>query len=248
MKKKIETIVGLFVISGNSIFTTTDLEEDLVVNAIFQKIEYIVTIQTSNKKYFSGKSLETAKMEDHNIIHNLINIIIKQAFRDTDLRQIGKQPRFFDVAKAVNIENSDLQACPGFRASAFNYTAGMTIVIDNISKFISNKTCLERIYEIYNDKFCKDFNSKIFSEFQYKSVIGIWGHKKAYIVHDIIFEKNPVTQCFIDFNGDVQSIAEYFLNTYKLKVTDKKQPLFLTKINGKDCHLCPEFCTVDGVP
>ena len=65
--------------------------------------------------------MEMAKMEDHNIIHNLINIIIKQAFRDTNLRQIGKQPRFFDVSKAIEVEGSGLQACPGFRASAFNY-------------------------------------------------------------------------------------------------------------------------------
>jgi len=46
------------------------------------------------------------------------------------------------------VEGSGLQACPGFRASAFNYTSGLTLVLDNINKFISNKTCLERIQEI----------------------------------------------------------------------------------------------------
>lgn len=79
------------------------------------------------------------------MMHTLLNIIVKQAFRETKLRQIGKQPRFFDISKAITIDGSDLQACPGFRASAFNYTSGLAIVIDNINKFISNKTCLQRI-------------------------------------------------------------------------------------------------------
>ena len=78
-------------------------------------------INVDSKKFFSGKNIDAAKMEDHNVIHTLVNIIIKQAFRDTDLRQIGKQPRFFDISKAVSVEGSGLQACPGFRASAFNY-------------------------------------------------------------------------------------------------------------------------------
>jgi hypothetical protein len=44
------------------------------------------------------------------------------------------------------------------------------------------------------------------------------------------------------------SVAEYFLKAYELKVTDRKQPLFVVKINGKMCHLPTEFCAIDGVP
>jgi hypothetical protein len=145
IRRRVESILGLYVISGRSVFTTTDLTESLLIQTEFQSIKYEVVISVDSKKFFSGKSLATAKMEDHNIIHNLINIIIKQAFRDTNLRQIGKQPRFFDVAKAIEVEGSGLQACPGFRASAFNYASGLVLVIDNINKFLSNKSCLERI-------------------------------------------------------------------------------------------------------
>jgi hypothetical protein len=187
-------------------------------------------------------------MEDHNIMHTLLNIIVKQAFRETKLRQIGKQPRFFDVSKAIEIEGSGLQACPGFRASAYNYTSCMAIVLDSINKFISNKTCLERIHEINGANEFRDKQSKILQEFQYKTVIGAYGHKKTYIVEDIDFKRNPVTTRFETHDGKKMSIAEYFLKTYDLKVTDLKQPLFVVKINGKDCHIPPEFCTIDGVP
>ena len=35
--------------------------------------------------------------KDNTVAQNLINIIVKQAFRDTTLKQIGRSPRFFDV-------------------------------------------------------------------------------------------------------------------------------------------------------
>ena len=149
IRRRVESLLGLYVISGKSVFTTTDLTESLLLEAEFQSNKYEVVISADTKKFFSGKSLAQAKMEDHNIIHNLVNIIIKQAFRETNLRQIGKQPRFFDISKAIEVEGSGLQACPGFRASAFNYASGMTLVIDNINKFLSNKSCLERIKEIF---------------------------------------------------------------------------------------------------
>jgi hypothetical protein len=179
-------------------------------------------IDVESKKYFSGKQLSQAKMEDHNIMHTLLNIIVKQAFRETKLRQIGKQPRFFDVAKAIEVAGTGLQACPGFRASAYNYTSGLTIVIDSINKFISNKSCLERINEILDSTDGRDKTMQILREFQNKTVIGAYGHKKTYYVEDIDFKKNPVNTRFQTHDGKKMSIAEYFLKNYDLKVTDMK--------------------------
>ena len=61
----------------------------------------------------------------------------------------------------------------------------MTLVIDNINKFLSNKSCLERIQEIFASDTIRDMKDKkaqVLAEFKYKSVIGIWGNKKTYIV------------------------------------------------------------------
>lgn len=56
---------------------------------------------------------------DNSVSQNLINIIIKQAFRDTDLKQIGKVPRFFDTQNAIELTQSNLRILSGFKASAF---------------------------------------------------------------------------------------------------------------------------------
>lgn len=108
IKRKIDTILGLYATSGRCVYTTTDLDEDVIISAEFRGISYEVIINVASKTYISGKQLEGAKMEDHSVMHTLLNIIVKQAFRETNLRQIGRQPRFFDVTKAVTVEGSGL--------------------------------------------------------------------------------------------------------------------------------------------
>ena len=53
-------------------------------------------------------------------------------------------------------------------------------------------------------------------------MIANWGNRKAYIVKDVIFDKNPVTKFFSDSNGNKVSVAEYFLKTYGLKTTHRE--------------------------
>jgi len=246
-KKKLEMMLGIYVISGNNIFTTCDIPESFKMNVEYKSVVYEIIIDAGTKSFFSGNRLNSLKMEDHNVAHTLINIIIKEAFRQTHLRQIGKVPRFFDTTKAIEIPGADLQVWPGFRASAFNYQSGLALVIDNVNKFMSTTSCLQRIHDIMHNS-PKNPQQQIVREFKGQSVIANWGNKKAYIVSDMIFDQTPLTIFFDDSKGAKVSVAEYFLRTYNMKISDRNQPLFLCKIGGKDCHLPTEFCTIDGVP
>lgn len=109
---------------------------------------------------------------------------------------------------------------PGFKASAFNYQSGLALVIDNINKFMSTTTCLQRIHEIYKMQM-KNPESQILREFKGQSVIANWGNKKAYIVNNVIFDKNPITKFFADHDGNKISVAEHFSKTYGLKTTQR---------------------------
>ena len=48
-------------------------------------------------------------------------MIIKQSFRETNLRQIGKSPKFFDLdpKNVIEMENLKIRILCGFKASAF---------------------------------------------------------------------------------------------------------------------------------
>ena len=79
-------LLGQYVLAGKTVFTTTDLDESLLIEAKFNQMDYLVKINHESKKYFSGKQLQSAKMEEHNVIQTLLNNIIKQGFRETKLR------------------------------------------------------------------------------------------------------------------------------------------------------------------
>jgi len=81
----------------------------------------------------------------------LLNVIIKQAFRETNLKQLGRSPRFFDMQNPIDLSQQGLKIWSGFKASAIQSEIGCTLAIDNIFKFMTTKTCLQRIYEIKND-------------------------------------------------------------------------------------------------
>jgi hypothetical protein len=76
-KRKVDAILGLYVQSGRNVFTTTNIEETLTIDVKFRDIEYTIIIDAASKKYIAGKGMKEAKMEDHSIMHTLLNIIVK---------------------------------------------------------------------------------------------------------------------------------------------------------------------------
>ena len=51
-----------------------------------------------------------------------------------------------------------------------------------------------------------------------------------------------------EHNGEKISIHDYFFRTYKLKLQQPDQPLFVCKVAQKEFYLPPELCLIDGVP
>jgi len=74
------------------------------------------------------------RQSDNDISHTLLNILLKEGFRQTSLRQLGAIPRFFDTKKAVQA-TEDLMIMPGFRATAMNTQSGLIVTLDSLNKF-----------------------------------------------------------------------------------------------------------------
>lgn len=142
----LEKALGLYVVSGKTIYTLAEIDETLEWTTTFKgqhctiKIdkELMTTVNLSGE--FANK--------DNSVAQNLINIIVKQGFRDTALKQIGRSPRFFDMEHPITLERQGLRIWSGFKASAFNSETGLTLAIDSIFKFMTTTTCLQRMYEL----------------------------------------------------------------------------------------------------
>jgi hypothetical protein len=97
----LEKALGLNVVSGESIYVLTELEESAKFDVSFRSVKYTIVIDKSSQSIvqLNGEFSNSA----NSVSQNLINIIIKQAFRETNLKQIGKVPRFFDVQHPIEL-------------------------------------------------------------------------------------------------------------------------------------------------
>ena len=142
-------------------------------------------------------------------------MILKNAFKDTKMKQIGRAPRFFDVEQPIQCA-ANIMIWQGFKASAFQSQMGCTLVMDSIFKFMSTKSCLDRIIEIqqqYRDNKAQ-FKIAVEQEFSQKSCIANWGNKRTYFVDEVVWNKTPANQTF-DYQGETITMVDYFRNTYK---------------------------------
>lgn len=242
----LEKALGPFVVSGQQIYTLTEIDESIEFNTVFRGERASIKI---DRDYGQQVSLTNDFVNKENsVTQNLINVIIKQAFRETNLKQLGRSPRFFDVQNPIDMSRAGLTVWQGFKASAIQSEFGCTLAIDNIFKFMSNKTCLERIRELEREAGSQHrFEQLVKLEFNQKTVIADWGNKRTYIVTDIAFDRNPVNTTFT-FNEQTIKVAEYFQQVYDKRITDLKQPLFKIQITDQEYFLPPEFCMIDGVP
>lgn len=82
--KALELALGLYVPSGKSIYMLTELEEDVKLNVCLRGTTYTIVIgkETQSMQTLSGQFNNS----DNSADQSLINIIIKQAFRDTNLK------------------------------------------------------------------------------------------------------------------------------------------------------------------
>jgi len=76
------------------------------------------TIVIEKCSAFLLDDLNNSKMEDHPVALSFINSIIKNSLRNSQLRQIGRNPRFFMPAQAKTFQNQ-VETWPGFFTSSW---------------------------------------------------------------------------------------------------------------------------------
>ena len=80
----LERGVGHFVCSGKSIYTINEIEEDLTFKTTFRGEDYIISIDKTTEAPMMLD--DTFANKDNDVKQQLINVIIKEAFRSTELK------------------------------------------------------------------------------------------------------------------------------------------------------------------
>jgi hypothetical protein len=97
----LERALGPHVCSGKSLYTLNEIDQDLVFKAKVGSEEYTISVNMDSVCVVNLN--DTFSNKENDVKQQIINVIIKDAFRSTDLRQIGRSPRFFDTSNPINM-------------------------------------------------------------------------------------------------------------------------------------------------
>jgi len=89
-----------FVFVGSNLFSTSPIEHQITLETTSPFYGRYYTIVIEKCSEFLLDDLNNSKMEDHPVALSFINSIIKNSLRNSQLRQIGRNPRFFMPAQA----------------------------------------------------------------------------------------------------------------------------------------------------
>jgi hypothetical protein len=233
-----------FVFVGSNLFSTSEFESKITLETTAPFYGRYYTIVIEKCSAFLLDDLNNSKMEDHPIALSFINSIIKNSLRNSQLRQIGRNPRFFMPARA-KVFQSQVETWPGFFTSSWIFQRGLYLIIDNISKFLSVDNCLSLI----QDRLQRYDANFVNREFEGAIVMAKYGPHRTYKVHQIKWAMNP--KDYIFDHGDEKArtnMIDYFLTAYSVKIHSVNQPLFEIRQKRQNIYLPPELCTLVGIP
>ena len=257
---KLKSIFVNYVCVGDNIFSTTAVDEqiDFETKTFFFGRKFTILIQRVSE--FALDDLNSMRMEEHPFALNFINSIIKTQMRNSNLCQIGRNPRFFMRSEAKVFDNA-VQTWPGFFTSSWIFQRGLYLIIDNISKNLSVDNCLHLINEQI-DRFrqkrfrysnqaprTQEIQKAVIDEFKGAIVMACYGHHKTYKVSNVRFDMCPETCNFEQGEaGTTISMAAYFRQQYDKQILEMNQPLFEIKQKRQNIYLPPEFTMLVGIP
>lgn len=108
-------------------------------------------VDADGSRAVNTSDIDNPNRDDTQAMNQILNVIVKQAMGQTGLLQIGNRPRFYDSSSSQVIRELEMQMWSGFRAAAYKYASGCSLIIDTCSRFLSTKTVLDMINSIYDE-------------------------------------------------------------------------------------------------
>lgn len=154
-KSRIELMIGNFTYSGFNLWTTQRLDQTYQLQAKFMGKKIAVVIDHESE-YTVNNTSETQTRKDGQALNQILNVVLKNAMSETGMLQFGNRPRFFDATSPIKLDDMKMEIWSGFKTTAYQYSSGINLIIDNCCRFMSTKTVLDRIDELYDEIIGRD--------------------------------------------------------------------------------------------
>jgi len=177
--------------------------------------------------------------------------------------EIGKSKKYYNHQVQEALPSAGVCLYQGYGTAFTLLENGLYLKIDSSTRVVQNTACINRVNDLYNmhKNLEKDEKrAKIKAEFIGQTVMANYGNHRYWRIEDVKFDLD--TDQFIVNKDTNETLSQYYLAKYKLKIAKPKAPLFkavLNEIKKKggdsqpkkeemDILLVPEFCLMSGLP
>ena len=245
-RQNIENTYGIFCISGDSIYSLKKIEEiSIFKTTIYSKgrYEYIVEIQ----KFSNEITIKKEDIQKDPLTKQFIEILVKDILNSNP--KLENDKGLFVLKsdkKVIETERVSINYYPGFTTRFIETEKGSYINVSLKNKIESSQNLLEYLKSRNYENKSNYYNIQL-------NLIGrlFYFEKKKYKIDDILFDRNPMNQS-IHIDGKNITIYDFYSKKYNFEITDRKQPLILTKKKGPqgkilNSYYIPELCTFSGL-
>ena len=242
----IKQIYGLFVISGDSIYSMRKIETiNNFKSVIYSKGRYEYLIQM--QKYSNEIILKKEDTQKDNLTKQFIEILIKDILLSNPKLEFDKGVFILkNDKKVIETERVSINYYRGFTTRFVETEKGNYINVSLRNKIESTQNILDYLKSRFYRKQDNQYDIKLKLE-------GRWFYfeKKKYKIDGILFDRNPKNQT-IYIDGKNISILDYYSKKYGYNIKDYNQPLILNIKNGPqgktlNSYYIPELCNFSGL-
>lgn len=235
VKDQIEKVYGTFYYLNTMIYSMKNIKEEKSFNSELENQTYKISI------------IWTMQLPE--ISNEMMPVYKKFFFNCLDKKQFIAFKKCFLTKIKQRVDNSNLEIWTGFIPTVNQINGNIYVNIDLVSKVLRKDSALNAIENISN-RLSRNQNKLIETvkhQFIGSSVYTPYNNDKLYIISDVDFQKNP-TDTFL-YDGKEISFIQYFKDKYGKNITDKRQPLLISKKNktNENIYLIPELCFMTGL-
>ena len=249
VKQQIIEDLGKYTYSGDNIVAFKKKEGQLLYKTkVDEKTEYLISIKNTYESSLSN--LIASDADQARVSVQSINITIKQMMRNLQMFEIGRTAKFFynDQNHIYKLQEANIQVRVGFKTSLQLLQGGPRLQVDYCTRVLRTDNALVFIKKLGGSQ------GQIADALIDRSVLADYGNYRNYRITDVDFKLSPKSK-FTHRTGPI-TYAEYYQDSYKLKITDMGQPLLVCVIRERNpeniwvdrtVHLVPELCKMTGM-
>ena len=127
-------------------FSNTHVKEEVDLESEAEGEEYAISFQYSGSFNF--------KLGHNSLVNReafiFVNILMKRLLRESNMKQLGRLPRFYKPDLAKHIEMYNLEMWPGYLTSVKLSESRTLLLIENVNKFFQRRNTLQVMSELKN--------------------------------------------------------------------------------------------------